>query len=140
MQRAFASDRASADFALQLGVALEHLGNTDDARAHYREAVNRDGVHREANFLLARSLMAIGRHREAIERLKKTIEPNDRMTPQFLSVLATAYAEVGEINLAFETLQHAKMLASSQGNELLANTLENQARKLRESLRKPALQ
>jgi tetratricopeptide (TPR) repeat protein len=125
-----AADMTSANFPLQLGVMLEHLGNTDDARIHYREAVNRDIDHREANFMLGRSLVAIGRHREAITCLNRNIDPDNRLTPAILGILATAFEESGESGKAFETLEYASWLAGSHGDLSLAKTLERRARKI----------
>jgi tetratricopeptide (TPR) repeat protein len=129
-ETALASDRASVEFPLQLGLMLDQLGNADDARMHFREAVKRGPQHREANFLLARSLMALGRHEEAIPHLNMNINPDNPMTPTILGVLATAFAETGETDKALETLEYAAWLAGSHGDHNLAKTLNWQARRI----------
>ena len=85
----------SSRSAHNLGLARKRQGRTDEAVRAYREALDRDPVHAEAQNNLAGILYAAGQHDEAIARWRTAVEINPSNLPAVIN-LTTALTTRGE--------------------------------------------
>jgi tetratricopeptide (TPR) repeat protein len=104
-------DPQDANAHWQLGFSLENQGDNAAALAQYRLAVDDNPKHKEAHYLLGRQLANLGEYTEAVMHIEQSLAPAHPRTPLFLRGLVEIYAEMGNTQLAAETLERAKRSA-----------------------------
>ena len=135
-RRALAINPHSADTHADLGVVLDQVGDADEARLHFRLALQNEPDHRLANFHLARYLIAENRVGEAIDHLLKTKEPVDERTPTYFYGLADAYLRLGNLDLSLRYARKATALAHELGQSDLVRAISDDIKKI-EAIRGP---
>ncbi len=108
-----------------LGVLLERKGDTAAAEKHYRAAVENKPDYRLAHFHLGRVLTNRRRFAEGIAHFKKTLEPEDTQTSQYLYALGAAYARAGDGGNAARYLRLARDSARSHDQRELLASIEH---------------
>ena len=110
--------------------AMQEKGDMKIALAAAQHAVNLAPNNPEARFILGFILSSIGQHEKAISeyiqmlQLAKDASPLDKA--KMLDALASAYAAAGKINDAINTAENALELATSAGQEEMANAIRKQ--------------
>ena len=115
---------------------MNQVGNADEARLHFRLALQNEPNHRLANFHLARYLIAENRVNEAIDHLLKTKEPVDERTPAYVYGLADAYLRLGNRDLSLRYAREAAALAHEFGQSDLGRAILDDIQSL-EAIRGP---
>lgn len=113
-----------------LGALLARDGDLKAAAAHYRRAIASDPQHRTARLGLGRVLVTMGRPREAVEQLLKTLLPDDIETPRCMFALSHAYASDGDYVNARRYAMEALHRAERLGQAGLARMIQNQLQRL----------
>jgi tetratricopeptide (TPR) repeat protein len=109
-----------------LAALLARDGDLEAAAAHYRQAIASDPQHRTARLNLGRVLVAMGRPREAIEHLLKTLLPDDVDAPRCMFALSHAYFSAGDHVNARKYGRDALDRAERLGQEELARMIQRE--------------
>jgi len=129
-RRALEANPRHAGSLHNLAQMLEGAGRMAEAERRYRQALAARPGYRLAHFNLGRLLVGLGRTGEAVEQIKKSIEPRDERSPEFLQGLAGAYALGGNREAARRYALEAKQLALSYGQTVLAEALDRDLARL----------
>jgi tetratricopeptide (TPR) repeat protein len=135
-------DKAMADFneAIKLdpqnalawrvrGATWAGLANYDKALAEYTESIrldpeNPDSLHHRATMLSVCPDDKIRNGKQALADATKACELSEWKSPIYLSGLATAYAELGDFDLAVKWLEKAIELAPMEHHTFMKSRLE----------------
>lgn len=109
-----------------LAALLAREGDLEAAATHYRHAIASDPQHRIARLNLGRVLVTIGRPREAVEQLLKTLLPDDVDTPRCMFALSHAYFSAGDHVKARKYAQEALDRAERLGQAELARIIQKE--------------
>jgi Flp pilus assembly protein TadD len=114
-----------------LGNALLQKGSMGEAIIQYQKSLeikpDSQEVLNNLAWLLAASPQASLRNgNKAVELAKLANQLTSNGNPNFLSTLATAYAETGRFSEAVQTAQRALQLAEAQSNTALADDIRSQ--------------
>jgi len=116
LERALALDPTFADAAAQLGTARQALGDNTGAAAAFRQALEADPNHRQANFLYGRYLAIHEQgYAEAIDHMKRALPPEDATTASVMHAMAGIYAVQNRFADAITTLQEARIIGQRHG-------------------------
>jgi tetratricopeptide (TPR) repeat protein len=129
-QKALEINPAYAEAHGNLGNAFLKKGQVNDAIAHYQKALEIKplNVGLQNNLALVLATCPTDSLRNgfrAVELAEKANQLSGESQPLFLRTLAAAYAEAERFPEAVETAQKALGLAKSQGNGILAQTIES---------------
>lgn len=106
-------DPSNASAAYELGEALRVMGNSNEARGYFEQAIHHYPAYREPRIGLARVLISAKRPGEAIQHLERAISlDSGSETPYYL--LAQAYRELGDEGRAQEELQRFLRIRSQK--------------------------
>jgi tetratricopeptide (TPR) repeat protein len=124
------------DYALphnDLGSIFLRLGQTNEALAQFQRAAELEPAFAEARFNLGGILLAQGRLDEARSQYEKVAElrPNLAQAHYMLAKLAAAYAQIGRMEQAIATAEHALQLARAARETSLAASLAAQLQSYR---------
>ena len=122
---------AAADEHLHQAHAALAAGQHDAALASALAARNAEGDRTEARLLVARILMRLGRHGEALEELRRTMQA-DPITPEVHRDLAFAAARAGDEATALAGWDHYRRSMPDAPDLPLVAEAEQLLRRLRE--------
>ena len=125
---AFQKDPSSIDVAMVLTRQYRNTGQWREAVAVFRQGLAADPENVYYKFhlgmLLSTAPEADARNgREALALAKQLVRVSNGQSPQFLDLLALAYAENNDFNRAQQTIDEAIKLARQQGNAALIESL-----------------
>jgi tetratricopeptide (TPR) repeat protein len=113
---------------LSLAQVLIAAGQSKDAAVPLLDALRRNPNHPEVHYRLALALADLGRTEEALAYYNKAVSLNPQVdtSAALHHLLATGYLKSRKFREALQHEEKALAIARSQGNEELAETLENQ--------------
>ncbi|MEM6638680.1 MAG: tetratricopeptide repeat protein [Pseudomonadota bacterium] len=120
-----------------LGAALEAIGDSDTALAHYATAVALDPDNRQAGHSLANLKRKRRDYAGALEQFERIVEWDDAQTPVYLRDMATVYERLDQPSRALAALDRASRLAVHFELPELATALERKRNILRTKVATP---
>jgi hypothetical protein len=115
-----------------IGRALATQGKFDEAIGHYREAIQLRSDDARVVIAMARAFASKGDLDGANLIADRAIQLGDQDDPVVLDGLAAVYAAAGDTNRAVRTAEQAIRLASSAGNDQLADEIRQNLERYRQ--------
>jgi lipopolysaccharide biosynthesis regulator YciM len=130
MKKAQRMDPDFENISLMLGTIYMRSGQTKNAITEYENGLlkNPEDIHLaiQLAWILATSSKKSLRDGDQAIRLAKNIcEKTNYLVPEMLDVLASAYAETGQFDQAFETAQRAYQLANLNSRKNLMEQIQS---------------
>jgi tetratricopeptide (TPR) repeat protein len=129
-QRALQINPNDAFVNNNIGEASEQLGRREDAIRYYQRAIANRPDYGHAHFNLGRTMMQKDRLADAIREFQLALEEETFRTPTYLVTLASAYAKLGKISEASNTLELARRMAQQYGQAEMLETIDRDISRL----------